>query len=480
MQHLKLRECQKPMIAAMTNQNRMNIFASPGTGKTSAVLYSLVANQAIDGDVWPVLVAAPKRVANTVWTNETAKWEQFKHLKVVSLTGTQSERIAGLRTPAHIYVINYENLKWLAQEKGRGPWGFNTIVIDESTRIKNHRCSLRSTDKVGGVGLHAQGGSLNAREIVLQAPNVKRWFNLSGTPTPNGLKDLWGQQFPIDLGFSLGRAYSHFADRWFKPVYGSTPEQQRIEPLKDTEAEITKLLKPYSVVVDAYDYFDIDKPIEIDRFIELPKKVRALYKKVHEESVAELEALDTKVTAVNMGAKVMKCRQLSSGFIKDDASDWHELHKEKIEAVKELTESLNGQPLIVAYWFQEDLRMLQEAFPKAVLLPSDAKKQAKVEKDWNDGKIEMLLLHPQSAGHGLSLQYGGNNICIYTLDWNSEYYDQVIERLGPTRQAQAGFKRAVYVYRIIASKTWDEIIAKRLNGKLEISDAFKEAIKLME
>lgn len=198
------REHQRIMIEAMVKNERMNIFASPGSGKTSSVLEALSQIQMFDGDAFPALVVAPKTVALTVWSQEAMQWDEFNGLKVSVVLGKPHERIEALETPAHIYTINPDNLVWLIKQLD-GEWPFNTVVIDESTKIKNHRCSVRKSKKDKTKTFLVKAGTQNASTLVMQANKTKRWINLTGTPVPNGLKDAWGQCFPIDFGKSLGR-----------------------------------------------------------------------------------------------------------------------------------------------------------------------------------------------------------------------------------------------------------------------------------
>lgn len=472
MRKFEARECQKPIINLMLNNKRANIFASPGTGKTSATLSALTMLDAIDGDVFPALVVAPLRVANVVWESEIQTWKQFSHLKVSKILGSAKERKQAIYKKADIYLINYENLEWL--DKTLENWTFNTCVCDESTKIKSHRVSLNK--KKDGTKFLRVGGAKNARALVKHLHNFKRWYNLTGTPTPNGIQDIWGQQFAIDGGKALGRNYTAFIDRFFRLSPGSDPRFKKYEPMPGSEDEITSLISNKSVVVDAYDYFDITKPLELDLHFSLDPNSKKIYEQMEKFAIAEIEngTLPIEVMAKNGGSKLMKCRQIASGYLRDEDGNWNNLHCEKIKVLKEIVDSINA-PVLVAYYFQKDLEEIMKAFPKAVVMPT-GKWQQKVVKDWNDGKIEMLLISPQSAGHGLSLQHGGNNLVIYTMDWNAEYYEQVIERLGPTRQAQSGYKRLVYVHRIIAKGTWDEDIADALKNKRKVSEAVKKAI----
>lgn len=481
------RECQLPMIDIMTRLDRGNVFASPGTGKTSATLVSLDIRQSMGESVFPALVVGPKRVANSVWDGEIERWARFRGMRVAKVLGAAAERTAALKSKAEIFVINYENLAWLHEQVGgKGKWPFRTVVADESTKIRNHRCSFRLT-KDSKVALYlvdpdaapsARGGGTNARALCRNAPFTRHWYNATGTPTPLGLQDFWGQMWPIDYGAALGRTFNDFSRRWFRPVFGSRPEEQRIEILPHAETEILDLVKPHSCMVDAYDYFDIERPVEIDVNVELPPKVRKLYNDVHNESVTELES-GTTIVASNMGGAVMKCRQIASGGVIDADKNWHTLHTMKLDALEEIRDKVQGAPLLVAYWFKHDLEQIQKRFKHAVVLPKEPRAQKAVEDKWNAGKISMLLVSPASAGHGLSLQHGGNHLVIYTLDWNAENYQQVIERIGPTRQAQSGYKRLTYVFRIIATDTWEQLVDKNLKGKMSTDQMVKDALSMI-
>lgn len=474
MKPLKIRDCQKPMVDLITNLDRGNLFASPGTGKTSATLMALASMSVADSDVFPALVVAPKRVANMVWADEIAQWRQLSGLEIVKVLGNEKERTAALKTRADIYIINYESLAWLHTVLD-GRWPFKTVVADESTRLKNQRVHFRKYASGKIVQMVGRDGSKNAQALVRHAKQTKHWYNLTGTPAANGLTDLWGQQWPVDFGEALGSSFNSFKMRWFRNRFGSDSRYGIIEPLPHAFKEITSRLRSTSVVIDAYDYFDVKKPIELDIFVELPDKVKAMYKKVHKEAV--LEMASGNVTAVNAGSALMKCRQIASGCIRDDDGIWHTLHKEKLQAVEELIEEINGENLVIAYWFQHDLKALQNKFPQAVLLESNSR-QKKVVDDWNNGKIPILLIHAQSAGHGLSLQHGGRHLCVYTQDWNAEYYAQVIERLGPIRQAQSGYDRLVYVHRLIAKNTCEEVIAEKQKDKLTMDEAIRRAVAM--
>lgn len=476
MSQFVLRDCQKPLVDLMTRMPRGNLFASPGTGKTSATLMA-ISTMSLYEDVFPVLVVAPLRVANMVWGSECEQWDQFRHMKVAEITGPLAKRRAALKNRADIYTINYENLAWLHEELD-GKWPFRMVVADESTKLKNHRVHFSRHHKTGKIYQVVDNHSKNAAALVRHAKETPFWYNLTGTPAANGLTDLWAQQWPIDFGRALGNSFTAFKQRWFRVRFGSDPRHNILEPLDHAQSEITERLRATTAVVDAYDYFDVKKAVELDVMVNLPANVRKQYDRIHNDSILELTKMDT-VTAVNMGSAVMKCRQIASGCVKDDDGKWHTLHTEKLAAVDEIREKIGNENLVIAYWFQHDLQALQQHIPDAVALPSGAN-QRRIVDDWNSGKIPVLLVHAQSAGHGLSLQHGGRHLVIYTQDWNAEYYAQVIDRLGPIRQAQSGYDRLVYIHRIIAKNTWEELVAKRQQGKLTLDQAVKRAVGMTQ
>lgn len=467
------RDYQHAIIKHITAHPRCNVFASPGMGKSASTLIALDALTFADDNVFPALVIGPLRVANSVWNKEVAKWAQLKGLRVVRVLGNEAERIAALKTPADIYTIHYGLLTWLHKTLN-GTWPFKTVVADESTRLKSQRSSFRTHKKTGKTTLYI-AGSANAGALARYAPKTKRWINLTGTPAPNGVKDLWGQHWFIDFGFALGRTHDAFTRRWFYQRRGTSAEQAVFDPLPNAIAEITERIAPTTISLDAYDYFDVAKPREVDIEVELPEDLMKQYRKLHREAVLRLSE-ETVITAVNAGAITNKCLQFASGHLFDDDSKTHFIHDEKLQALESLVENLAGAPLIVAYSYKPDRDAILKHFPKAELLPSD-KRQGAVEDRWNRGEIPMLVVHPASAGHGLNLQHGGCDICIYGPGWDAELYAQIIERIGPVRQMQAGFDRLVTVYRLIAADTFDENVIAAVSGKLTVQNAVMEAVR---
>lgn len=453
--------------------DRFNLHMSPGMGKTSTALTLLVAKNMM-ADALPALVIGPKRVVNSVWTREVEKWSHLQGLRVSKIIGNESARKEALKPGADIYCINYENLVWLHLQLEHTRWPFKAILPDESTRTKGHRCSWQ-THKVSGKVFMRAAGAVNAAALMRNAPKSPIYVNMTGTPAPNGLKDLWGPQFPIDHGASLGQSFEAFSRRWFRTVPGSTREQQRIEPLAHAEKEILARIKPTTISLNAYDWFDVERPREVDIDVELPEAAMKQYRKLHQESVLRLSE-ETIITAVNGGALTNKCLQFASGHIFDEDKLAHQVHTEKLDALESLMENLNGAPLLVAYQYIPDREAILRRFKGAELLPSD-ERQKDVEDRWNAGKIPMLVVHPKSAGHGLDLQYGGHNLCLYTPTWDLELYEQVIERIGPVRQAQAGLDRLVNVYRLRTVGTWDGAVLGRTKDKASVQDSVRAVLR---
>lgn len=468
-------EYQRLAIQHATSMDRCNLWLSPGMGKTASTLVALQIKSMVS-DTFPALVVGPMRVANSVWDREVEKWADFKGLRVVKVLGTEAERIAALRTPADIYTTHYGLLKWLHSyiEANGNKWPFKAVVADESTRLKHQRCSFRKNKKSGKTNLYI-AGSVNAGALMRYAPRTQHWMNLTGTPASNGLKDLWGQHWPIDFGSTLGHSYDAFTKRWFYQRIGTQREQAIFEPLPHAFKEITERMKPTTISLDAYDWFDVERPREVPIKVQLPDRLLKDYRKLHREAVLKLQN-EAVITAVNAGVVTAKCLQFASGNIYDADKNAHHLHDIKLDALESLVENLGGAPLLVAYNLIPTREAILKRFPQAVALPSGTKQKV-VEDAWNEGRVPMLVVHPASAGHGLNLQFGGHNLCVVDPYWDLEMYLQVIERIGPVRQKQAGFDRLVNIYRIVMEGTFDEVVGDRMASKASVEDAVRKVMR---
>ena len=432
---------------------RSATWAGMGMGKTISTLTSLDCLQ-LAGDTEPAIVFAPLRVARSTWPDEAKKWDHLKATEVVPILGDAKARAAALKRDGSVYTINYENVPWLIEHLN-GHWPFSKVVPDESTRLK---------------GFRLRQGSVRAQALakVAHSPKVKHWLNLTGTPSPNGLRDLWGQTWFQDAGQRLGRTYTGFEQRWFRPSY----DGYGLEPFPFAQEQIEDRLRDVCLSVNAKDYFDIKDPIVTPVWVDLPPKARGLYRQMEKDMFAEIEGHP--VEAFNAAARTMKCLQLASGaaYIDDTATLWREVHDVKIQALESIVEEAAGMPVMVAYHFRSDLARLKKAFPRGRALDTKADEDA-----WNAGKIPVLFIHAKSAGHGLNLQDGGNILVYFTHDWNLEERMQVLERIGPVRQMQSGHDRPVFVYNIIARDTVDELVLARVESKRSVQDLLLEAMK---
>lgn len=446
------RPYQTMIVQHIYEYERCGIFAGMGLGKTIST-YTALDGLFMAGEDHPVLVIAPLRVAKTTWPEEARKWDHLRHISVMPVVGSEAERRSALRYDASVYTTNFENLEWLVNHYGER-WPFRTVVADELTKLKSFRLK--------------QGGKRAGALAKVAHPKVKRFIGLTGTPAPNGLQDLWGQVWFMDGGARLGRTHEAFKQRWFQRSHSG----HGIDPLPFAQEQIQEKLRDLCLTIDAADWFDLKEPIITDIKVQLPPRARALYKEMEKKMFMELEGIG--IEAFNAAARTIKCLQICNGaaYI-DDSQNWKEIHDEKLQALEDIVEEANGMPVLVSYKFKSDLARIQAAFPKARQLDSNPN----TIKEWNEGKIQMLLAHPASAGHGLNLQDGSNIIVFFAVDWNLEEHMQIIERLGPTRQMQAGHNRNVFIYRIIAEDTVDEMVLERLEGKRDVQQILLDAMK---
>jgi SNF2 family DNA or RNA helicase len=401
-----------------------------------------------------VLVLAPLRVARSTWPEEARKWQHLAGMNVMPIVGTERERQAALRMDAQVYATNYEQLPWLVEHWGER-WPYRTVIADESTKLKSFR--LRQ----GGQRAQALGKVAHTK--------VKRFVQLTGTPSPNGLVDLWGQAWFLDAGQRLGRTFSAYTQRWFRPHssgYG-------IVPLPGAQEQIQDLLRDVCLTVEAKDWFDLREPIVNNIYVDLPMRARKHYAEMEKEMFTQIGQHE--VEAFGAAARTIKCLQIANGasYVGDSNSEWKDLHDAKLEALDSIVEEAAGAPVLVAYHFKSDLARLRRAFPAGRVLDADPQ----TIRDWNAGKIPVLFAHPASAGHGLNLQDGGNILVYFGHWWNLEERLQILERIGPTRQMQAGHDRPVWVHNIIARDTVDEQILERIETKREVQEILLDAMK---
>lgn len=467
---LPLRDYQWAIAEHIVLNSRVNIWGGMGVGKTLSTLTAIDILLNTMGEEGPVLVLAPLRVAQSTWPAEVKKWAHLKHLKVVPIVGDKAAREAAVRTKADVYTMNYENLPWLRAylEECEVDWPYRIVVADESTRLKSFRV------KQGGARAQALGQIVHTE--------VARFINLTGTPAPNGLIDLWGQSWFLDSGQRLGRSFSAFESRWFASKKRHPNDQYgETFAMPGSQEQIEDRLRDLTITVRASDFMDLPPLIENVIEVEMPPSARRHYKELERDLFTQLGD-GNEVEVFNAASLTMKCLQCANGALyldperyppKNGEKQWIEVHDAKLQALESVVEEAAGTPVLVAYHFKSDLARLQRAFPQGRALDSDPA----TIREWNLGRVPVLFAHPASAGHGLNLQDGGNILVFFGLWWNLEEHEQIVERIGPTRQAQSGHNRPVFVHRIVAKNTVDELVLQRLQTKATVQSVLLDAMK---
>jgi hypothetical protein len=448
------RDYQSEAAMFLAEKQRAMLVADPGLGKTGTSLLALDMLRMIGSSFFPALVLAPKRVADVVWAGEKDKWASFQHLNVVQITGTLQERLEILRRPtADIYVINYELVPWLVALFPSEKWPFRIVIADECSRLKGFRLSK---------------GTIRASALANIAQFTGRWWNLTGTPAPNGLQDLWGQMYFIDFGERLKRSYTAFFE-----AYLMENRYTRKVVLQMGAAEaIQEAVKDVLVAYRAEDWLDITKPQELAVEFELPPAALALYKRMEKEFFIELP--EAEITAGTAMVKSSKLLQICAGSIIDTETDLaHAVHESRLEALDDVLDQIEPEPLLVSYWWKSDpIRVLNHLKKRGI--PARLYRGKQDEIDWNARKFRVLLLQMQSA-FGLNLHEPCRDILHYSYFWNAELWQQMVERVGPARQTQAGKKAAVRVWYALAKGTVDCDVIDSNFGKITVEQAFKRA-----
>lgn len=448
-----------PMVEHVEQHDRCAVFAAMGAGKTGACLKAADSLELIDPG--PSLILCPKLVGLSTWPNEVAKWDFMEGRRIIPLIGSADQVKRRLKDDtADFYTVNYERLPWLIDYLGDN-WPWHKVVADELTKLKSFRLRGQGTERAGAFGRVAWS-------------KVRRFVGLTGTPAPNGLKDLWGQMWFVDKGERLGRTKSGFDDRWFQRAHDGFGK----DPLPFAQDQIQAAIRDICLTVDPADYIAIDKPIVTKLEVELDARSLRYHKDMQNKMFVELKGLGIEtqeIEAVNAAARSIKCLQISSGFLfTDDKGAFEEIHTAKLDMLETLIDEANGMPVVVAYHFVPDLKRLKKRFPYAKTIEDLG---TNVEKEWNSGRHRLLLAHPASLGHGLNLQDAGNILCFYGLWWDLEQHQQIIERIGPLRQFQAGHPRPVYNYYLLAKGTLDEVVFERLMSKKSVQDCLLDAMR---
>lgn len=425
------------------------LFLDMGLGKTVSTLTAVNQLMFDDLEVNKVLVIAPKRVAEDTWTTETAKWDHLKHLRVSVVLGTERQRKEALKAKADIYVINRENVAWLVGFY-QSAFPFDMVVIDELSSFKSAK-------------------AIRFKSLRMVRPLIKRVVGLTGTPAPNGLIDLWPQMYLLDQGERLGKTITRYRENYFTPGRRNGQVIFDYKLKAESEQAIYDKIADICISMNAKDYLSLPERITRDVEIHLPAALKAKYDEFERDQILALENLD-EISAVNAAALTNKLLQFANGAVYDSKKDWHEVHKAKLDALEEIVDTSNGQPVLVFYSYKHDLERIQKRLRAYKPRTLDSRQDI---QDWNDGKIQVLLCHPASAGHGLNLQAGGNIIVWFGLTWSLELYQQANARLD--RQGQT---KPVIVHRLIIIGTMDEDVSKAIERKTAGQDALMDAVKV--
>lgn len=435
-------------IKKIIENKAVSLMLDMGMGKSVITLTAIQELIYNFFEVQKVLLIAPLRVAETTWLEENEKWEHL-NLKIVLVLGSEGKRKAALKQTADIYIINRENVDWLLKQfflkKRAFDFPFDMVVIDESSSFKN-----------------PQSKRFKAMRIIRLY--VDRIVELTGTPAPNSLMDLWSQIFLLDGGQRLGRTLGEYRRNYFTAGATSGHIVYNWNLKKGADKIIYQKISDICVSMKSKDYLTL--PPVMNNFINvlLPVKVKEAYRQFENDLILPLKK--NVLTASTAGVLVNKLLQFANGAVYDDKGEVTEVHSKKLDALEEIFETVN-QPMLIFYWFKHDLERLQGKFPIAVQL-----KSSDDIKNWNEGKISMLLAHPASAGHGLNLQYGGNIIVWFSLTWSLEFYQQANKRLH-----RSGQDKPVVIHHLIAKNTIDETVIKVLANKNARQENLLTALK---
>lgn len=420
------------------------VFLEMGLGKsviTLTALFDLCLDQFL---IRKVLVIAPLRVARDTWPSEIKKWDHLQGLTYSVVVGTEAERKAALMQVADVYIINRENVDWLIT-KSNVRFDFDMVVIDELSSFKSYQAK-------------------RFKSLLKARPHVKRIVGLTGTPSSNGLMDLWAEFRIMDLGDRLGRYITHYRNTFFTPDKRKGEIVFSYKPLPGAEEAIYKRISDITISMKSCDYLKLPECVINEVPITMDEKEMAIYDKFREDMVAKIK--DKEIDAVNAAALSGKLLQMANGAVYDEEKNSLHIHDRKLDALEDLMEGANGKSVLIAYWYQHDVERIKDRFQVREI------KTSKDIEDWNAGKIPAAIIHPASAGHGLNLQTGGSTLIWFGLTWSLELYQQTNARLH--RQGQ---KDTVIIHHIIAKGTIDEQVMKALRKKEKTQDALINAVR---
>ena len=439
-----LHEYQKYSIEFIKKNPISAIFLDCGLGKTVITL-TAIKDLILDSfEVKKVLVICPLRVA-TVWNDELHNWSHLDGLKISTAIGSQSERLEALKQKADIYIINRENVEWLVNKSG-SKFDFDMLVIDELSSFKSYQAK-------------------RFKSLLKVRPEATRIVGLTGTPTSNGLMDLWAEYRILDFGKRLGRFITHYREQYFIPDKRNANVVFSYKLIPGAKEEIYKKISDVTISMKAVDYLDMPSKVNNQVKVQLSDEEMSVYQRMKDDMVASLDD-DFEIDAFNAAALSNKLLQMANGAVYDENKEVHYIHDRKLDALEDLIEQANGKPVLIAYWFKHDALRIKKRFEV---------REIKTEQDiidWNLGLITVALIHPASAGHGLNLQKGGSTLIYFGLTWSLELYEQCNARLW-----RQGRKDTVVIHHIIAKDTIDEAVMRALKSKEKTQTALINAVK---
>ncbi|MBR8700254.1 hypothetical protein IX317_000624 [Fusobacterium sp. DD29] len=441
---------QKYCIERMIHDDKLGLLLDMGLGKTIITLTAvqdLIYNRF---EVSKVLVIAPKKVAEATWSDEVEKWDHLKLLRTSLVLGSEKKRLEALSVNADVYIINRENVVWLV-EHYKTEWPFDMVIMDEWSSFKNPRAK-------------------RFRALKVVRPKIKRIVGLTGTPTPNGLMDLWAQMYLLDQGARLEKTISRYRERYFVPGRRNQMVIFNYEPKTGADEAIRRKISDVCISMSAQDYLELPDITYEKIPVVLDTKAQKAYDELEKEMV--LEVADQEINVANAAALSNKLQQLANGALYDDNKNIVDIHNCKIDRFLELMEELNGKPALVFYNFKHDLIKLQKALKKTDLKVR-LLESVQDQQDWNNRKIDVLLAHPASAAYGLNLQAGGNHVVWFGLNWSLELYQQANKRLH--RQGQ---QEKVIIHHLVTKNTRDDDVMEALECKGDVQEALLNSLKV--
>ena len=440
----KAHEYQEYATKFIEENEESAVFLECGLGK-SVITLTAIKNLMARGEVSRVLVVAPLRVGKTTWPEEIGKWDHLAGLTYAVAIGSVAERLSAVKAKADITIINRENVEWLIDKSGM-PFDYDMLVIDELSSFKSFKAK-------------------RFKALLKVRPQITRVVGLTGTPSSNGLMDLWAEFRLLDLGERLGRYITRYRLAYFTPDKRNAQVVFSYKPLPGAEERIYDKIDDITISMRASDYLKLPSLVMNTVVVEMGDKEKEIYDNLCDDMVVSLG--ESEIDAVNAASLSNKLLQMANGAVYGEEQSVHHIHDEKLNALEDLIESANGKPVLVAYWFKHDLARIKAKFPFVREIKTDADIRA-----WNRGEIEVGVIHPASAGHGLNLQTGGSTLIWFGLTWSLELYQQTNARLY--RQGQ---KNTVVIHHIVTKGTIDERVLKALEKKEKTQNSLIDAVK---